>query len=92
MGTADPPMPAGDRPKIRDQGIRVVAWRILLLSGFNRSEFGRCCRYCRRTTTGDQFCTVCMAISRVCVPGVPFSEKVSGTVSLGATLGTTTLN
>jgi hypothetical protein len=31
-------------------------------------------------------------ISRVCVPLVPSSEKVSGTVSLVATFGTTTLN
>lgn len=28
----------------------------------------------------------------VCLPGVPFTENVKGTVSLAATLGTTTLN
>lgn len=33
-----------------------------------------------------------IAITRLCGSGVPFNKKVSGTVSLAATLGTTTLN
>jgi hypothetical protein len=28
MGTADPPMPAGDRSKVRDQGLRLQSERV----------------------------------------------------------------
>jgi hypothetical protein len=46
-------------------------------------------RYLRNRSSFIQFPT---AIYKVCVPAVPLSVNVTGTVSLAATFGTTTLN